>query len=134
MSYGDRSRRGGGKDKNPNVLFLSKNTKRRSENSPPYNGQGSIVVPEGARPGDKIDFWLGAWVKQNDYGDYFYITLTEKEQDSGGGRGRQRERGYDDDRPRRDRSRDNRDRDFDDRGRSREPGSDDGQFDDDIPF
>ena len=96
MAYGDQSRSGGGKK--GSVLFLSRNTRPKNDRSPPYNGQGSFVVPEGARPGDVIDVWLGAWVKDNQHGEYFQITLTPKDQSPQRNQGS--DRGYADDRPR----------------------------------
>ena len=102
MADRNRSRRNGG---NGDVVFISENTRPKSDKSPPYNGSATV---------DGVDYWAGAWVKENKYGPYFHISLTKKDEQGGGQRSGGGNRDYNDDRPRRD-----------DRQDDREPGSDD---------
>ena len=112
MSQGNRSRGNGG---GGNVAFLSRNTRPKSDRSPPYNGTAIINGQE---------YWIGAWTKENQYGPYFHISFTPKDNQGGG-------KGYQDDRPQRERPQGQNDfghnQQQDDRGQSQ-------QFDDDIPF
>lgn len=62
--------------KYPNSGILSRNKRRDSDKHPEYTGSAEI---------DGQEYWLSAWVNENDQGKYFKISFKKKEASHGGG-------------------------------------------------
>jgi len=52
------------------IGFLSRNQKRDSDRHPELRGNATI---------EGVEYWLSAWVKENDHGKYFKIAFTPKD-------------------------------------------------------
>lgn len=55
---------------NTNRGILSRNTNRKSDSHPEFNGTINV---EGK------DYWLSAWVKEGNKGKFFSLSVKEKE-------------------------------------------------------
>lgn len=67
-------------DSNRGVLF--DNDRKEKDTHPDYTGNLTVKIPEGAKPGDEIKFWLSAWNKHSEKSgkDFLSLSIKEKEQ------------------------------------------------------
>ena len=65
---------------NKGVLFVNKK-RRKDTKDPNLTGSMCFVVPKGARPGDKIEYWLSGWTKKEADGKFKLCSLAIKPKD-----------------------------------------------------
>jgi len=77
--------------KYPNSGIMSRDKNRKSDKHPEFTGSAEI---------DGREYWLSAYVNENENGKYFKISFKPKDQQSGGGgQSRGRSQQNDDDMP-----------------------------------
>ena len=54
----------------PNSGILSRNSKRTTDKHPEYKGTAQV---------DGVEYWLSAWINENQHGKYFKISFTPKD-------------------------------------------------------